>query len=132
MAALSLPLLPGWSQHAACADADPETWFPEKGGTTNPAKRVCNGDDTRPPCPVREACLAYALDHDIRWGVWGGCSERDRRRLRERLGLPDRVDRAVEPCGTDAAYERHRRHGEEPCGPCREAHRLAGIARRAS
>lgn len=131
MAALLLPLLPEWSEQAACADADPEVWFPEKGGTSRPAKRVCNGDDTRPACPVRDECLDYALDNDERFGVWGGLSERQRRRLRERVGPPEQAEPPAPSCGTDKGYQRHRRRGET-CGPCREAHRLAGIGRRAS
>lgn len=84
--------LPDWMSNGLCAQADPDAWFPEKGGSTREAKRLCNGrtaDDggptRRPPCPVREQCLRWALDHEERYGIWGGVSERDRRRLsRER------------------------------------------------
>ncbi len=58
-----------------CAQTDPELFFPEKGGSTRPAKAVCAG------CPVRAQCLEHALAHDERYGVWGGTSERERRRL---------------------------------------------------
>jgi WhiB family redox-sensing transcriptional regulator len=60
---------------ALCAQADPEAWFPDKGESTRLAKAICAG------CPVRVPCLAYALDHNERFGVWGGLSERERREL---------------------------------------------------
>lgn len=78
-----LPEPPDWQTRAACLNADVDTWFPEKGGTAIPAKRVCNGDDHRPPCEVRQECLGYALAHEEDFGVWGGLSERERRRMRE-------------------------------------------------
>lgn len=67
--------------HGLCAQADPEAWFPDKGGSTRAAKAICNGDTTRPPCPVRDECLAWALANNERFGIWGGMSERERRRL---------------------------------------------------
>jgi len=67
-----------WQERALCAETDPEAFFPEKGGSTREAKRVCVG------CPVRMQCLEYALDNDERFGIWGGLSERERRRLRRR------------------------------------------------
>jgi WhiB family transcriptional regulator, redox-sensing transcriptional regulator len=66
----------GWRQDALCAETDPEAFFPEKGGSTREAKRVCTG------CEVRAECLEYALSNDERFGIWGGLSERERRRLR--------------------------------------------------
>ncbi len=66
----------GWMEQAKCLDADPETFFPEKGGSTREAKRICNA------CDVREECLEYALANDERFGIWGGLSERERRRLK--------------------------------------------------
>ena len=65
-----------WMIDARCLDADPEAFFPEKGGSTREAKRICSD------CPVRESCLDYALENDERFGIWGGMSERERRRLR--------------------------------------------------
>lgn len=63
-----------WQEEALCAQTDPEAFFPEKGGSPNDAKRICCS------CPVQDACLEYALAHDERFGVWGGLSERERRR----------------------------------------------------
>ncbi len=68
----------GWQERALCAQTDPEAFFPEKGGSTREAKRVCVS------CDVRAECLEYALLHDERFGIWGGLSERERRKLKRR------------------------------------------------
>ncbi|HEX7322905.1 MAG TPA: WhiB family transcriptional regulator [Mycobacterium sp.] len=65
-----------WQDRALCAQTDPEAFFPEKGGSTREAKKICQR------CPVRTECLEYALAHDERFGIWGGLSERERRRLK--------------------------------------------------
>lgn len=67
-----------WHDQALCAQTDPEAFFPEKGGSTREAKRICTG------CEVRSECLSYALANDERFGIWGGLSERERRRLKRR------------------------------------------------
>ena len=67
---------PQWQERALCAQTDPEAFFPEKGGSTREAKRICLG------CDVRTECLEYALANDERFGIWGGLSERERRRLK--------------------------------------------------
>ncbi len=69
-----------WQERALCAQTDPEAFFPEKGGSTREAKRICMG------CEVRDQCLEYALAHDERFGIWGGLSERERRRLKRGIG----------------------------------------------
>ncbi|GAA1406327.1 hypothetical protein GCM10010488_08870 [Oerskovia jenensis] len=71
--------LMGWQERALCAQTDPEAFFPEKGGSTREAKKVCTG------CEVRAECLEYALEHDERFGIWGGLSERERRKLKRRV-----------------------------------------------
>jgi WhiB family redox-sensing transcriptional regulator len=71
---------PTWHESALCAETDPEAFFPEKGGSTREAKKICTG------CEVRAECLEYALANDERFGIWGGLSERERRRLRRRAG----------------------------------------------
>lgn len=65
-----------WQERALCAQTDPEAFFPEKGGSTREAKKICQR------CAVRNECLEYALGHDERFGIWGGLSERERRRLK--------------------------------------------------
>ena len=69
-----------WQERALCAQTDPEAFFPEKGGSTREAKRICMG------CEVRDECLEYALANDERFGIWGGLSERERRRLKRGIG----------------------------------------------
>ncbi len=69
-----------WQTDALCAQTDPEAFFPEKGGSTRDAKRICAS------CDVRAQCLEYALHNDERFGIWGGLSERERRKLKRRAG----------------------------------------------
>ncbi len=68
----------GWQERALCAQTDPEAFFPEKGGSTREAKKVCL------TCEVRDDCLESALMNDERFGIWGGLSERERRKLKKR------------------------------------------------
>lgn len=67
-----------WQADALCAQTDPEAFFPEKGGSTREAKKICSG------CDVKAECLDYALENDFRFGIWGGLSERERRKLKRR------------------------------------------------
>jgi WhiB family redox-sensing transcriptional regulator len=71
--------LPGrrgdWRALALCAEVDPELFFPNKGESSRPAKRICA------VCEVRAECLQDALDRGEQFGVWGGTSERERRVL---------------------------------------------------
>ncbi len=82
------PLAPppgGWRYRAACRGTDLDMFFPGRGESAEPARRVCAG------CPVRETCLDYALRHGITHGIWGGLAERDRRALRsQRVGAARR------------------------------------------
>ncbi|MBY0285595.1 MAG: WhiB family transcriptional regulator [Mycobacteriaceae bacterium] len=80
-----------WSARAVCSQTDPEAFYPEKGGSTKDAKKVCQG------CPVQKKCLQWALDHDERYGVWGGLSERERRRLKQGVVGYEPDDGIVEP-----------------------------------
>jgi WhiB family redox-sensing transcriptional regulator len=79
---LTVATPPEWMADGLCAQVDPELFFPEKGGSTRGAKQVCLA------CPVRAECLAYALARGERFGIWGGASERERRRLTPRAALP--------------------------------------------
>ncbi|PTW91292.1 transcription factor WhiB [Microbacteriaceae bacterium MWH-Ta3] len=67
-----------WQADALCSQTDPEAFFPEKGGSTRDAKRICSS------CSVKSECLEFALENDERFGIWGGLSERERRRFRRR------------------------------------------------
>ena len=64
-----------WMLTAKCRGVDPVEFFPSDGSGVDRAQRVC-GD-----CPVQVECLEYALAHRIEHGVWGGTSERERRRI---------------------------------------------------
>ena len=64
-----------WQEDALCKETDPEIFFPEKGGSTKEAKKVCGR------CEVEEECREYALANNERYGVWGGLSEYDRRKI---------------------------------------------------
>lgn len=74
MSQLEIPELP-WARHAACRDVDPAIFFPEPGGDERRALAICQ------ICVVRLACLAYALEAGERSGVWGGTTQRHRRRM---------------------------------------------------
>lgn len=65
-----------WRDDALCAQVDPDLWFPEAGQTGAQARKLCRS------CEVREECLEYALEHDERYGIWGGLSERARYKLK--------------------------------------------------
>lgn len=65
-----------WVKDALCAQTDPEQFFPDVGANTRDARQVCA------ECPVRKACLQYALNRQEQHGIWGGLSARDRRRLK--------------------------------------------------
>lgn len=66
-----------WMAEAICSQTDPDAFYPEKGCSSAEAKRVCQG------CPVREICLEFALANHERWGIYGGKSERERRKIEQ-------------------------------------------------
>jgi WhiB family redox-sensing transcriptional regulator len=67
-----------WMEEGKCRKYLPETFFPSDGAGVSIAKRICAG------CPVKAPCLEYALYHHISHGIWGGTSERERRRIASR------------------------------------------------
>ena len=78
-----------WMADGNCASEPPSLFFPSDGVGVEVARRICVD------CPVKEPCLEYALNNRIDHGVWGGCSERERRRIikRRRLALLATVGR---------------------------------------
>lgn len=64
-----------WMHDGSCAAHRPEVFFPSDGVGVIAAQEICAS------CPVKAECLEYALDNRIEHGVWGGESERGRRRL---------------------------------------------------
>ena len=86
-----------WVAQALCAQTDPDAFFPEMGASPKVGKRVCVG------CDVRGECLEYALKHDEQFGIWGGLTVRERRRLARPQGAPipivnNRKRTAAIPC----------------------------------
>ena len=67
-----------WMENGQCRNYPPAAFFPSDGVGVDAARQICGG------CGVREACLEYALANRIDHGVWGGCSERERRRILKR------------------------------------------------
>lgn len=67
-----------WMADGNCRLYPPATFFPSDGVGVDRARKICNG------CPVAAPCLEYALERRIDHGVWGGCSERERRRILKR------------------------------------------------
>ncbi|GAB7065851.1 hypothetical protein JCM12141A_01400 [Mycolicibacterium hodleri] len=86
-----------WYERALCPQTDPDAFFPEKGGSTKEAKKICLG------CPVKQQCLQWALDHDERFGIWGGLSERERRRLKRGIDIRPAQDDEPERVAAIAA-----------------------------
>ena len=69
-------LVPEWMSDALCAQVDNELFFPEKGASSREARTVCM------KCPVRKECLEFSVNTGQRFGVWGGKSERERRKMK--------------------------------------------------
>lgn len=74
-----------WWDFANCLGVEPDLFFPERGASTKEAKEVCRG------CVVRDDCLEYALVQGEKFGIWGGMSERERRRLRRQRAMARRA-----------------------------------------
>lgn len=86
----------GWQDFANCLGVDPDLFFPERGASTREAKEVCKG------CVVREDCLEYALANGEKFGIWGGLSERERRRIRRQRAQARRTALEVEATSDSA------------------------------
>jgi len=79
------PVVAGaWQDEANCLGVDPDLFFPERGASTREAKEVCRG------CVVRDECLEFALANGEKFGIWGGMSERERRRIRRQRAMARR------------------------------------------
>ena len=66
---------PAWRQKAACRGVDPDIFFPVSDEEAEDAKSICR------MCPVQELCLEWAISTREKEGVWGGATERERRRI---------------------------------------------------
>jgi WhiB family redox-sensing transcriptional regulator len=76
-----------WMLQGSCRGANTREFFPCNGTGVEAAQQICRG------CPVRSECLEYALQHRIEQGVWGGASERERRRILRHRRRPDAAPR---------------------------------------
>jgi WhiB family redox-sensing transcriptional regulator len=83
---MPVPRPAGWRYRAACRGVELSVFFPGRGQSAEPARRICAS------CPVRQPCLEFALRHGITHGIWGGLAERDRRALRTRHTDADRTE----------------------------------------
>lgn len=64
-----------WMALGKCREIDPALFFPNDGVGVQAAQRICAD------CPMKTPCLEYALANRVDHGVWGGTSERERRRI---------------------------------------------------
>ena len=74
----------GWQDYANCRGADADLFFPERGASTRKAKSICA------VCQVRVDCLEFAVVNSEKFGIWGGLSERERRKIRKQRALAAR------------------------------------------
>ena len=103
-----------WRLQAACRDtADPRAF----GKSTEQFAFIA---EFCRHCDVTRACFEFSVEVDSD-GVFGGTTRRQRSTRGAVPKKNDRRPRELQPCGTRAAYTRHRRRSEEPCGPCRAA-----------
>ena len=68
--------MPSWTEEANCKGADADLFFPERGASTRKAEAICRA------CTVQDECLEYAVQNSEKFGIWGGLSERVRRRVK--------------------------------------------------
>jgi WhiB family redox-sensing transcriptional regulator len=105
-----------WAELANCQRYDPDKLF-VLGAQQHQSKWICQG------CPVKQECLADALDNRIEWGVWGGLTERQRRALlrrhphvtswRQRFAAANAANRGPAPDGTEKLLEFIRARAEK-------------------
>ena len=72
---------PWWQDSAACQGADPDIFFPDRGGKASKAKKLCSS------CPVASPCLDFALENDLAEGIWGNMTPKERRAIRRERRL---------------------------------------------
>lgn len=97
-----------WREQAACKGLT-RLFYPGQGETTSEAIAVCR------TCPVQPQCLNDALINGERFGIWGGKSEKQRKRTRALMPRP------IEH-GTAAGHAAHIRRGDDPCHQCVDAY----------
>lgn len=115
-----------WRESAACRGCNPELFHLTGKHNVNTAKAVCA------TCPVADTCLQWAIENNETMGVWGGCSEKERRIIRRQIrlerGIPfnQPINYLTKPRehGTESGYQWHSRNKQfgPPCDACRNAH----------
>ncbi|MFQ5553841.1 MAG: WhiB family transcriptional regulator [Acidimicrobiia bacterium] len=70
-----------WQDLANCRGANPDLFFPERGASTRTAKGICR------ECSVQPDCLEFAIVSSEKFGIWGGMSERERRKIRRQRAV---------------------------------------------
>ncbi len=104
---------PAWHKDAACRGMGPELFFPERGHSTEEAKKICA------TCPVVDECWEYASENRERFGIWGGSADRSRRRKGTRVWYKPRK---CVVCGV--VFEPHARNAVTcGAGVCQETRR---------
>ena len=113
---------PAWQDHAACIGHPLDLFFPTRGEDASHAKAICAR------CPVRDTCLEHALANGEHHGIFGGMSERERRRLRVQRRREEGVGSRGPIAGQKPinhgslyGYYAHRKRGEEACPDCKAA-----------
>ena len=118
-----------WADHGACVGYRQEhgderwleVWFPDPGNQYQhrEAKAICAG------CPSRQECLDWAIQNRVNYGVWGGTTHAERRRIWAKMRREGRGVTRVRPrpaCGTEAGYKWENRYSDTTCPSCRLAH----------
>ena len=78
-----------WQDLANCRGADPDLFFPERGASTRTAKSICR------ECSVQAECIEFAIVSSEKFGIWGGMSERERRKIRRQRAIAAAQRKAV-------------------------------------
>ena len=73
-----------WQDLASCRGTNPNLFFPERGASTRTAKGICR------ECTVQADCLEFAIVSSEKFGIWGGLSERERRKIRRERSIAAR------------------------------------------
>lgn len=101
----------GWKLDGACLLEPKDIFFPDRGESAQPAKIICS------LCPVKVACLRYAIETRQWYGIWGGTNEKERRPLIQKFEQGTPVDDLVVPlpkhgCGCDECRQVGQRERE--------------------
>jgi WhiB family transcriptional regulator, redox-sensing transcriptional regulator len=117
-----------WHEDAACRDADPDLFFP-RGATGSAQRQIEQATRICRTCLVRTECLAWALDHEVTDGVWGGTTMDQRRAIR-RLPVTMTISQEGSDRGSSHPLEHREQAGREQATRSRAAQAAATRIRR--